>query len=173
MWPAVCQRFSRCQAKRQKALSRSFGTSLSDPKTDPSPPHHHHHSQRAEALGGGGPGRARRGVATWGKRSGLRGAGRPERTFPGRRRRRRERPDQQRVKGRGRGLSRVIGQIMCSKQKVCVCVPVSHCIGSICTTLSLSLSPHFSLHVSPSLSLLSLGRTYKTATPTPLDMEIH
>lgn len=45
------------------------------------------------------------------------------------------------VKGRGRGLSRVIGQIMCSKQKVCVCVPVTHCIGSICTTRLPGLLP--------------------------------
>ena len=110
-------------------------------------------NQRAQALGGVEPGRAPRGVATWGKSSGAAwGAGRPARQLPGRRRRRRERPAQQRVKGRGRGLSRVIGQIMCSKQKVCVCVPVSHCIGPICTTLSSLSSPYspwfFSLRLS-------------------------
>lgn len=124
-----------------------FGTSLSDPQADHPP------NQRAQALGGVEPGRAPRGVATWGKSSGAAwGAGRPARQLPGRRRRRRERPAQQRVKGRGRGLSRVIGQIMCSKQKVCVCVPVSHCIGPICTTLSSLSSPYspwfFSLRLS-------------------------
>lgn len=109
------------------------------PKLIPAP----NQSQGAQAFGGVEPGRAPRGVATRRKRSGAaRGAGRPARPLPGRRRRRRERPAQQRVKGRGRGLSRVIGQIMCSKQKVCVCVPVSHCIGPICTTLSPLSSPY-------------------------------
>ena len=123
-------------------------------------------SQRAQAFGGVEPCRAPRGVATWGKRSGAaRGAGRPARPLPGRGRRRRERPAQQRVKGRGRGLSRVIGQIMCSKQKVCVCVPVSHCIGPICTTLfsllsllslvSLSASLHLSLCFSLCMPIIS------------------
>lgn len=114
-------------------------------------------SQRAQAFGGVEPCRAPRGVATWGKRSGAaRGAGRPARPLPGRRRRRRERPAQQRVKGRGRGLSRVIGQIMCSKQKVCVCVPVSHCIGPICTTLFSLLSLLSLVSLSASLHLSSL-----------------
>lgn len=111
-------------------------------------------SQRAQAFGGVEPGRAPRGVATWGKSSGAApGAGRPARPLPGRRRRRRERPAQQRVKGRGRGLSRVIGQIMCSKQKVCVCVPVSHCIGPICTTLSSLSSPYSPWFLSLRLSI--------------------
>lgn len=33
-WPALCQRFSKCQEKRRKARSSSFGISLSDPETD-------------------------------------------------------------------------------------------------------------------------------------------
>lgn len=40
-----------------------------------------------------------------------------------------------RVKGRRRSVSRLIGQIMCSKQKVCMWVPLSQCIGPICTPL--------------------------------------
>lgn len=114
---------------------------------------------------------AQRGVANWGRSSGLAGSRQAgERPLPGRQRRR-ERLAQQRVKGRGRGLSRVIGQIMCSKQKVCVCVPVSHCIGSICTTLILSLSflllsAHFALRISPSLFLLFRQRLLDSNTNT-------
>jgi len=40
-----------------------------------------------------------------------------------------------RVKGRRRSVSRLIGQIMCSKQKVCMWVPLSQSIGPICTPL--------------------------------------
>lgn len=37
------------------------------------------------------------------------------------------------VKGRGRGLSRVIGQLMCGKQKVWGCPPLAHCTGAGCS----------------------------------------